>query len=130
MIIDGNLDYSDNQAITGAAASTKNKDHGNANAKIGDGTDLAIVIVVTEAFTFGTATEMVIELRDSANDSSYTVVLRTKGLAASDLTLGKRYVIKLPPGLQRYTQVYYNPDGTITAGKVDAFLASDLPTAE
>ena len=128
MILDDDLIYSDGQAVTGDSDSTNSKDHGNENAKIGDGTDLALVVVVTGAFTFGTASYLQIQFMDSADGSSYAVVLETKQLAATDLTAGDRYVIPLPPGLRRYTKVHYASDGTITAGSVDAFLAKEVPT--
>ena len=128
MIQDGDLIYSDNQAITADSDSTEKKDHDDANARIGDGTDLALVVVVTESFTFGTTTYVQIQLMDSADDSSYAIVLQTDELVAADLVAGDRYVIPLPPALRRYTKVHYALDGTATAGKVDAFLAKEIPT--
>jgi hypothetical protein len=80
MIQDGDLIYSDNQAITADSDSTEKKDHDDANARIGDGTDLALVVVVTESFTFGTTTYVQIQLMDSADDSSYAIVLQTDEL--------------------------------------------------
>lgn len=128
MILDNELVYSDNQAITGDSDCTTPKDHGDANALIGDGTDLALVVVVTEAFTFGTATYLQVQLMDSADGSSYAVVLESKQFVAADLVEGKRVVIPLPPELRRHTKAHYAADGTITAGAVDVFLAKETPT--
>jgi len=127
MLLDGDNFYSEDQAITGAGASTKQLNHG-VDSKIGDGTNLALVVVVKTAFTFGTATYLQIQLMDSADDSTYDEVLQSDELTAAELGAGARIVIPLPPGLRQYTQVYYGSDGDISAGAVDAFLAPEVPS--
>jgi hypothetical protein len=127
MLFGGDNVYSEDQAITGAEASTKQLNHG-VGSKIGDGTNLYLVVIVKTAFTFGTATYLQIQFMDSADDTTYDEVIQSDELAESELVAGARFVLPLPPGIRQYTQVYYGSDGTITAGAVDAFLAPEVPT--
>lgn len=132
MILDAKEgEYSDGQAITGTADSEKKFDHGHANAKIGDGTELKLMVVVNEAFTFGTGTYLEIELQDSPDDAVWTTKHKTQQFDAAGLTpAGKRLTdIGLPSGMQRHSKLVYTSDGTISAGKVDAFLVRAVPSS-
>lgn len=131
MIIDvKESEYSDAQAITGTVDSTV-IDHGHANAKIGDGTDLKLIASVNEAFTLGTGTYLEIELKDSPDNAVWTTKHKTQQFDADGLTpAGKRLTdIGLPSGMQRYSKLTYTSDGTITAGKLDAFTVRAVPSS-
>ena len=129
MIIDDKKEYSDAQAVTGTGDSTT-LDEEQAGAKIGDGTDLKLMVVVNVAFTFGTGTYLEIELKDSPDNSAWTTKHKTRQFAAGDLTKGAVLVsIGLPASMQRYSKLTYTSDGTISAGKLDAFLVTAVPTS-
>lgn len=132
MILDAELEFSSEQAVTAAAASTNIIDLGVAR-EIGVGEELYIRIGVTTT------------LDDSGDDSELAVKLQTDTVegfgSPSDVAelvtipavtaAGTEYYIKLPIGttqsLQRYIRLYYTPaDGNLSAGAIDAHIVKDI----
>ena len=131
MILDAELEFSNAQAITAAAASTNYVDLG-AVRDIGTGEDLYVVVSVQTALTDGgsnTGTDVIL-YGDSTTtftpDGSQTLFTFAQAAAA-----GVTKYAKLDPGsapLQyRYVELYYSPTGAnLTAGKFDAYLTKDI----
>ncbi|KKK95205.1 hypothetical protein LCGC14_2675150 [marine sediment metagenome] len=96
---------------------------------IGPGEQLALIVVVDEAFTSSSSTATVIfsviDEADTTLDSSSVEIVKTDTLVVTRLTLGKIIVIPIPAGLitQQYLgmRVDIGTD-TTTAGTVTAFI--------
>ena len=125
-ILDNKLKFSDQQAITAAAASTNVLDMGAAR-DLGTGTPLYVCLNVDETFD------------DTGDNTTYEVKLQTDddeafGSAtdaqvlftlAANLAAGSKKCMPLAPGLvnERYLRLYFTPtNGDASAGKVTAFL--------
>lgn len=133
MILDQNLLFSDEQAITAAAGSTNTIDMGAALENVGVGNqDLYIFAVVTTAFT------------DAGSDSTLTVALESDSTttispdATRDLftfaalsPVGTLKYAKFDPNgageLLRYHRLKYTPaNGDLTTGSITAGIVSGI----
>lgn len=139
MYVDGQLEFSDNQAITASAAGTNIIDFNpafNYNSVIDAGAGEPTYLVVIPAVTFAAAGAgtLTIELRSYAQeDLSDTpeVILTSKAIVLASLVAGKpALVVALPPAdYRRYLGIYYTVgNGPFTAGQVDAFITKDAQT--
>jgi len=133
MYVDAKLLLSDEQAISATAVSTKSIDLGVAGRDIGAGEPLYAVVVVDEGFTADGAATMTIGLITSAasNLSSPTTILSTPAIGKAALTAGRvPIVIPIPPNIaERYLGLNYTvATGPMTAGKVTAFVGTDITT--
>ncbi|WP_422096889.1 Bbp16 family capsid cement protein [Variovorax sp.] len=136
MILDNQNLFSDDQAITATAASTNVIDLGPTGTvprspsaltrDISKGTDIPLLVQVTEAFNNLTSLAVAVQTdSDSAFGSATTLYTQTVVLA--DLTAGKRIALKtLPYGLtKRYVRLNYTVTGTApTTGKVTAGITA------
>lgn len=131
MILDAQLQFSDSQAVTAAAASTNYIDLG-AVRDIGTGQDLYVVVVCEVGMT------------DSGSDSTLAVALEGDSSTSfspdgtQDLFVfpavsaaGTVKIAKLDPGsapLQyRYIQLRYTPaNGNLTTGTFSAYLTNNI----
>lgn len=135
MILDGQLEFSDSQAVTSTAISTNVVDLGATNTlkDIGSGEDLWLVVrtIVAATDTGSDATLTVsLESDSTANlATSATVHFTTGAIAfASFATAGTTLAaVRLPIGnYERYLGVRYTvASGPLTAGQFDAFLTKD-----
>jgi hypothetical protein len=105
----------------------------------GDSGKLSVVFQVTEAFTSGGAATVRFQVASDsvaslATDGTQSVHVASKDFALSELTLGARFVLDLPPeasaepyelflGVQAVVGV-----AALTAGKVNAFISRDIGT--
>lgn len=131
MILDAQLQFSDSQAVTAAAASTNIIDLSE-NRDIGTGEDLYVVVTCEVAMT------------DASSDSTLTVSLEGDSTSAitPDATqdlftfdalspAGTILFAKLDPGsapLQlQYIQLRYTPaNGNLTTGTFSAYLTNNI----
>ena len=126
-IVDNNLYMSDAQAVTATAASTKSLDMATALRSVGSGEPIELVVqVATAADASGSAT-VVFSLDDSADNSSFAVVVQSPAIAKATLVAGYEALrIRLPATLRRYIQVTYTVDtNNLTAGAFNAYLVLD-----
>lgn len=128
MILDALLLVSDAQAITVDAVSTNTIDLGNPTVKnrIGTGEPMGFAIQVDVAADFTTTDETyAIEIISSAAAAltSPTVLARFV-LLASQLTIGKKFALPIPPGMpsQRYLGLNYDVGGTTPSVTLTAAL--------
>lgn len=128
MIIDETLEFSDEQAITGDAASTNVIDLGVAR-DIGNGKPVPLNILITETFDNLTSLDISIqEDSDSAFGSAVTIL--THNMLAAALVAGAKLpLIYLPQNTKRYLRLYYNVNGTNpAAGKISAAIVAARQT--
>ncbi|MBI1359869.1 MAG: hypothetical protein GC155_06235 [Alphaproteobacteria bacterium] len=123
MRIDSRLVMSDEQAITGTAASTSHIDLG-ADRNIGAGEPLWWVVFCSEDFTLLTSLSMSLESDDNSSFSSPVAKL-TESKTLAQLAAGVRVVAqRLPDGLERYIRSKYTVTGTDPdAGKLTSCIA-------
>lgn len=113
------------QAVVDNTASEDVLDFEQANPDTGEGCEVRMT--VTASIVFNAATEYILEVQDSADDSSFAVIARSLALVAADLVDGSVVRVPLPSkykgpdtgGIRRYLRGYHNPDGSITSGTVD-----------
>jgi hypothetical protein len=139
MIFDDDLKFSNQQAVTAAAASSNAVDAGplytgNTGRNLGLGKGWFVYLRVDQSFT------------DSGSDSSVTVTLETDDAVlfpspatiATLMTLpalaaaNSKYGVKMPPAAavpyERYLRLKYTPNnGDLSAGKVTAGLILNMP---
>jgi hypothetical protein len=127
-IVDNNLYMSDAQAVTATASSTKSLDLATATRNVGGGETIELVIqVATTVAASGGASNVTFSLDDSADNSSFSVVVATLAIPKATLVAGYEALrIRLPLGLRRYIQVSYTVDtNNLTAGAFNAYLELD-----
>lgn len=127
-IVDNNLYMSDAQAVTASAASTNVLDLATATRNIGNGQAIELVVqVATTVAASGGASNVTFSLDDSADNSSFAVVVASMAIPKATLVAGYEALrIRLPLGLRRYIRVYYTVDtNNLTAGAFNAYLALD-----
>lgn len=142
MIVDNTLVLSDSQAVTATAGSTNVIDLGAPGTAyggvaaltydIGKGTDIEIVVEVTEAFATLTSLTVSLETDDNAAFSSPATVASGPAIAAASLTLGYvfNYPARIPVGTnERYMRLKYTVAGSnATAGKIFAGIVAKRQT--
>lgn len=132
MYVDSQLQFSDSQAVTAAAASSNYVDLSAVRA-IGVGRPLYIVVLCTVTMddsSDDSTLAVTLEADDNTSFSSAAVVL-TIGTFAAVSAAGTRLVAVLPPepanAFERYARVYYTPaNGNLSAGSFDAFITLDI----
>jgi hypothetical protein len=142
MILDNTLVLSDSQAITADAGSTNVIDLGAPGTAygapaalaydVGKGTDIEIIVHVTEAFNTLTSLQVQIQVDDNAAFSSPAVVAMGPVIPLASLTLGARinWPSRLPEGVnERYFRLFYDITGTPpTTGKITAAIVAAKQT--
>ena len=144
MILNKNLILSENQAITATAISTNvisweavraaPYEAAGITRNLGDGTDIPMLLQITEAFNTLTSLTITFESADNAALSTNAIVMATTGaIPLASLILGYRPLMSriIPHGQMkdfcgfRYTVTGTNP----TLGKVTAALATEVQSA-
>lgn len=124
MINDYNLIFSDAQDVYSDGStvnSTNDIDLGVADPNQGAGNKKVVRVTVNTPFAGGTSVKAT--LQESADDSSYTVLLDGPAVPIADAITGKTLLeAVLPAEHKRYLRVAYACVGTVTAGKCDAYL--------
>jgi len=129
MILDRNLRFSNAQSVAASAASTDYIDLMVTAPIIGEGSrPVSIYIVVTTAIVGDT---VVVTLQTDAATSFDTgpTTAQTIGTIPSGAAIG--YALTVPfeidgvEALDRYIRLYYTDSGSVSAGAVTAFLATN-----
>lgn len=123
MIVDALQKLSEDQALTGTAASTNLIDLG-ADRNIGVGEPMGVLITVDVAADVASGNETYqfdVETDDNSGFSSATVIAR-RIIDKASLTAGSRWVIALPGDCERYLRLNYTLGGTTPSITVTAFL--------
>lgn len=126
-IFDAMFEFSDNQAITGDAASTNILDWTQADLEMGTGEPVYLNVRVGDT-DFAGGTSLVVSLRhDSVApiDASSIVIYQTPAIVQASLTAGEWIMrMALPANVDegRILGMFYDDTGTFTAGTIDAWL--------
>ena len=129
MITDKFLRVSEDQAITGDAASTNTIDLSQAR-DIGEGKQLFAVFTVTEAFN--NLTSILLEVVTSSNaDLSSPTIQSMQSVLLAGLTVGAQFTVVIPPQIgslgKRYLGAYYDVTGTNpSTGKITCDIVETL----
>lgn len=124
MILDADLQFSKEQAVTSSAASTALDLQAPGDAV---GQELTIHTLVTTGFAG--LTSLQVKLQTSKDNSAWEDVLMTPAitLASGKLKAGSDiFKVRVPGGLDRYVRLYYTVSGTASAGKVTAFMSKEF----
>lgn len=124
MILDADLQFSKEQAVTSSAASTALDLQAPGDAV---GQELTIHTLVTTSFAG--LTSLQVKLQTSKDNSAWEDVLMTPAitLASGKLKAGSDiFKVRVPGGLDRYVRLYYTVSGTASAGKVTAFMSKEF----
>lgn len=125
-MIDSLLEFSDEQAITVAAASTNSVDLGA--REISFGTPVPIEYTINE--TFNNLTSLTIALETTTADDtdfSEAVTLVSETILKANLYAGDNGVIFFPKGNKGLNRLYLTPNGSApSTGKISAYIADAL----
>jgi len=134
MIIDNTLVFSNQQALTVSAPSTNAIDLGATGTPfaatlplvrdIGEGEPIDLAVSVAQ--TFGGLTSLQVSVQTSPDSINWTTVDSGAVIPAASLVAG--YLFTVPKLVQeassRYLQLYYNVNGTATAGAINASIVA------
>lgn len=128
-MLDNELMFSENQAITATAASTNVIDMG-AKREIAFGTPVPILAVVKEVFNNLTSLKVAVET-DSASTFANAVELASTTVLAANLIKGAMIPLSyMPAGNKGFVRLKYTVTGTApTTGKISAYLTDALPAS-
>lgn len=133
MILDKQLVFSEEQAITASVVSTNVIDAGALGLNVGaGGSVIELLVKVTETFLAAGAATLAILFAtdDDAAFPSGSVLAQAAEIAKADLTVGsEHFKIRVPHGCKRFLRLtYIVTTGPFTAGKLDAGLILDRHT--
>ncbi len=125
MIIDAELRFSEEQAVTVTATSTKVLDFTTMGASIG--APLNLIVSVTDNFVGSGTLQVGIESSDNETFASAETLVQSGSLATEKLTAGAiAFRVPLPYGTKRYLRVKYTVTGSaFSDGEVTTFLTED-----
>ena len=131
MLVDGQLEFSDAQAVTATANSTNVIDLGLAGQDIGTGENLYVVVQVETAMTdAGSDSTVAVTLIDDDNAAlSSAATVQTLGTFAAVSGAGTAIIARVQPGAitQRYVGLAFTvAGGDLTTGSFDAFLTMNI----
>ena len=128
-MLDNELMFSENQAITATAASTNSIDLG-AKREIAFGNPVPILAVVKEAFNTLTSLTISVET-DSASTFANAVTLASTTVLLANLTKGAMIPLSyMPAGNKGYVRLKYTVTGSNpSTGKISAYLTDALPAS-
>lgn len=132
MILDGQLQFSDAQAVTATAGSTNQVDLGptyqDQNVDLGTGEELYVVASLASALVGAGATVTVTVQTDSDSAFGSPTTVQTIGTFAALSAAGTKLQAKLQPGLlEKYIRLVYTvAGGTLTGGSIDAHLVKNI----
>jgi hypothetical protein len=128
MIIDKSLQFDSASAVTVTAPSANTIDLGcNRDIGIDNNSALALVCLVTTAFTAAGAATLTVQFQTSADNASWTTLVQSDVLAVATLTSGAEIMkTKVPMGCQRYLRLnYVVATGPMTAGTITSQIVLD-----
>jgi hypothetical protein len=127
MIIDRQLQVSNEQAVTASAASTDVIDFGQTSPNTGTPDLLDLSITVDETVAAAGAATVTFSIQDSADNSSWADVALTAPIGKAALPIGTQITIPMPNVHRRYLRVFYTVGtGPLTAGKFSAQVVAGV----
>lgn len=121
MFLDGQLLFSDAQALSATAVSTNVIDLG-VDRDIGDGEAMGVLVTVDVAADGTTTDETYVITVQTGSTATPTTVIATRTLTYTELTAGSKWFIPIPKDNQRYLRVNYTLGGTTPSVTVTTAL--------
>lgn len=122
MILDANLIFSKDQAVTQTGASSNTIDLQVPGDAVGQ--ELTFHAVVSRGFAG--LTNLQIKIQTSADKNAWEDVLMSAVIPLAKLKAGKEiFKVRTPSGLDRYVRLQYQVTGTGTAGAIYAYLSKE-----
>ncbi|MTH65071.1 Bbp16 family capsid cement protein [Paracoccus shanxieyensis] len=137
MLLDGETQFSNRQAVTATAVSTNFIDlqevgtrpfgNGPLRRDIG-GWGIDLLVQVTQNFAGGTSIAVQMQTDDNPGFTSATTVAATPAVPVAQLVAGYRFPMSdFPVGtVERYVRLNYVVVGTMTAGTITAAVAAGV----
>lgn len=137
MLLDGETQFSNRQAITTTAVSTNTIDLGAAGTRANNTSPLTrdiggwvkdLLIQVTQDFAGGTSVQVQMQTDDNVAFASPTVVAQTAAIPVSSLKAGYCFPLSgFPVGTsERFVRLNYVVAGTMTAGTITAAVTAGV----
>lgn len=127
MLFDHTLVLADNQVVTSDAAGTVDSAAKVIQAGGDDYSTLWVTTVVKTALAGAGSVDVILQTSDESAFSTPTN-LHTVTLTATNGVKGAVLAYRLPLGLKKYTRVYLDVTGTLTAGNVTVGLTDGIWT--
>lgn len=123
MILDAQLQFSDDQALTATAVSTNVIDLG-ADRNIGLGTEGLSVMVISKVAMAGTSPTLAVTVQTDDNSAFSSAATVTTSATLTAFAAGTKLVLPIPADLstERYLRLNFTMGGTTPTVTVDAFL--------
>lgn len=126
MLFDKTILLADDNAVTSDAAGTVDSAAKVIQAGGDDYSTMWVAAVVTTALAGAGNVDVILQTSDAADFSSGVVALHTVTLNATNGVKGAVFAYRLPLGLKKYTRVYFDVTGTLTAGKATVGLTDGI----
>lgn len=126
MFMDKTLLLADNNAVTSDAAGTVDSAAAVIKAGGDDYSTMWVAAVVKTALAGAGSVDVILQTSDAADFSSGVVALQTATLTATNGVKGAVFAYRLPLGLKKYTRVYFDVTGTVSAGNVTVGLTDGI----
>lgn len=126
MLMDKTLLLAEEQAVTEDAAGKVDNVAAVVKAGGDDYSTMWVATIVKTALTgSGSSVDVILQTSDDATFATPTV-LHTVTLTPTNGVKGAVFAYRLPLGLKKYTRVYFDVTGTVSAGKVTVGLTDGV----
>lgn len=125
MLMDKTLLLAEEQAVTEDAAGKVDNVAAVVKAGGDDYSTMWVATIVKTALTGSGSVDVILQTSDDATFATSTS-LHAVTLTATNGIKGAVFVYRLPLGLKKYTRVYFDVTGTVSAGKVTVGLTDGV----
>ena len=125
MLMDKTLLLAEEQAVTEGVAGKVDNVAAVVKAGGDDYSTMWVAVIVKTALTGSGSVDAILQTSDDATFSTSTA-LHTISLSAANGVKGAVFAYRLPWGLKKYTRVYFDVTGTVTAGKITVGLTDGI----
>jgi hypothetical protein len=127
MIIDHQLQVSNEQTVTVTAPSTDVIDFGQVRPNSGMNDLLKFVITVDQTALAAGAATVMFAVQDSADNVTFADISTTAAIGKAALVLGRQFILPMPVFHRRYVRVNYTvATGPLTAGRFSAQVVTGI----
>lgn len=125
MLMDKTLLLAEEQAVTEDAAGTVDSVAAVVQAGGDDYSTMWVAAIVKTALAGAGSVDVILQTSDDATFATSTA-LHAVTLNATNGVKGAVFAYRLPLGLKKYTRVYFDVTGTVSAGKVTVGLTDGI----
>ena len=125
MLMDKTLLLAEEQTVTEDAAGTVDSAAAVVKAGGDDYSTMWVAAIVKTALTGSGSVDVILQTSDDATFATSTA-LHAVTLTSTNGVKGAVFAYRLPLGLKKYTRVYFDVTGTVSAGKVTVGLTDGI----